>query len=201
MKSNVIHLNYYKLEKHVDCFIETGRLSEFLYTDKGLKPELKSICDGDVYCELEKSLAVKLANTYLIEIAQFDTDYKSLLSNLNSKDTRYKFPTILSKYKKTVNPLYSIQQELQASILQTDQTHISRWIVNTFLDEMFLCDACKDLENDLLTISLFAKKYKSNHKYINKKLKELEKISSKLSYCLSDFELILENKEELRDLG
>ena len=200
MKSDVIYLSAYKLKRHVDCFIETGRLNEFLYTDKGLKHELRSICSPSVYSELEKSLAIKLANTYLVEVNTFDEEFKILLKNLNSKDTKYKFPTILSKYKKTVNPLYSIQQELQASILK-EQTHISRWIVNTFLNEVFLSEACDDIENDLLNISLFVKKYKSDHKYINKKLKELEKISSKLSYCLSDFELILQNKEELRDLG
>jgi len=94
---------------------------------------------------------------------KFNKEYSELISCLKTKSPRYKFPTIMSGYRKEINPVDALYQNLQEALFRFDKNNkFYVWIISLFTDEEWLTQLLADLNNDCVTISKFQKENSKN---------------------------------------
>lgn len=199
--NEVTNLIEFKYKKYLNIYNKTGIINKELYNNKGINSNIKNLCTKELYKKLELDIATKIALNYYNETIKFDSELCTLYNTLETETSKYKYPSILANYKKNINPVYSIHQELQAALLSDLVTLKTSWIISTFYTEYFLLSVISDINCDLNKICVFKSKYNKDYKYFNKNIKELNKIRDKLEYCLNDFSLMLLGISEKRDLG
>ena len=111
-------------------------------------------CRQSVYTSAELSPTFYEEKEYYKE--QFNKEYINLVANLKTKSAKYKFPTILSGYRKEINPVDALYQNLQEALFcfdKDDKFYV--WIISLFGDEKWLKDLLADLSYDCIAITKF----------------------------------------------
>lgn len=89
-----------------------------------------------------------------------------LIKGLRSKKLKYKYPTILSGYRKEINPVDALYQNLQESLFKYDPNNeFCMWVISLFEDDEWLSELIKDLEIDCANITQFQIRYRVSHKF------------------------------------
>lgn len=117
----------------------------------------------------------------MLALEQRDS-YNDLMSNLQTVNTPFKYPYILSKYKRTLNPTISLYEEYQKALFTISPTTFDQWVIdicNTNSSEII-----KHIESDIESIMTFLNRYK---KATERSL--LIELVSKLNVCLTGFKL------------
>lgn len=199
----IVQINEYKLKKYIKEFIYTGKLHQSLCTSKGIPTEVQILLDSNLSESIKEAYRRKETLKYTEKISIFEAEYSSVIKHLRSSACKFKYPTILSKYSKTINPLIAIHQELQKCLLYPERSHTNRWVLNSFLNHTFLDDAKTALESDIMVLNLFYVKNKnSKYKHIQKRLEELNQFNRKLIYCLEEINLLKNYSVDIeRDMG
>lgn len=124
-----------------------------------------------------------------IHLIDLENEYFMLLKRLSTTCAKFKYPTILSQYKKDMNPVVAIHQEYQSSMLAPSESFAPSWVIDTTLE--LLPTIIESLKYDTLIIQDFINKYEyilETHNgevfcHIKKLLKSLER-------ALKDFQEI-----------
>ena len=64
---------------------------------------------------------------------KFSKDHAELLACLKTKNAKYKFPTVMSGYRKDINPVDALYQNLQEALFRFDKDDkFYVWIISLF---------------------------------------------------------------------
>lgn len=111
--------------------------------------------DGKVV-DLKKYLSIKAVPHYTerklavnAHAQSFLPDYNehisSVLTSLKTNSPKFKFPTVMSGYRRDMNPVSALYENVQEILLKNNKDHkICRWILSLFTDQewkMALIDA------------------------------------------------------------
>lgn len=123
---------------------------------------------------------------------KFSTEHAELLACLKTKNAKYKFPTVMSGYRKEINPVDALYQNLQEALFKfnkDDKFYV--WIISLFKDEEWLNSLLADLQSDCAAISKFQKENSKNKYYIGlNELHVLQNIKSNFSHYRKAFAMM-----------
>lgn len=122
----------------------------------------------------------------------FELEYQNLISNLKTKNQKYRHPTIMGGYRKTINPIDALYQNLQEVLFKyDDDNEFCVWLVNLFEDSEWLDQLLCDIEEDCINISKFQKKhlkYQKNYKL--ERLHVLQNMKSNFTHYKNVFKMM-----------
>jgi hypothetical protein len=123
---------------------------------------------------------------------EFDKEYADLNKKLLSRHRKYRYPTILSGYRKEINPIDALYQNLQESLFKYDpENEFCVWVINLFKDDTWLTQLLSDLEDDCHAISKFQKKHRNNPNNVGlDKLHILQNIKSNFEHYAELFTMM-----------
>lgn len=120
----------------------------------------------------------------------YESDLELIRNNLFTEKARFKFPTILSRYRKNINAVKSIHNFLQESIIKRDTEDFTphhEWCLNLLSNSLFIDHVIEALSHDIHQYKCLLRKYKNT--LCKSELFDLSQIISKLSYMKDSFEL------------
>jgi hypothetical protein len=86
--------------------------------------------------------------------------YYTITSNLRTLDQRYKFPSILSKYRKNINPVRALYFEIAECRINFDLKNVNhRFVYDIFLQEHFFPQLRLDIEYDIISLQKLEQRY------------------------------------------
>ena len=99
---------------------------------------------------------------------QMDRQYKLLVGSLQTNSFIFKYPYTLSHYRRGINPITALYEELQAALFKENKSKFDVWIIE-------LCRENKDkiiyaLECDCISIINYFNKYKPNNRSLSELL-------------------------------
>jgi hypothetical protein len=141
----------------------------------------------------QRSIAVgsKCRNTSCRPNSFFD-NYNRLLNNLNSKNTKYRYPTILADYRRSINPVDALYQNLQEVLFKYDEENdFCVWLIDQFKDHRWVDELIRDLKEDCQVITEFQiehynKKESEKLEYLN----ILQNVKTKFRHYIEVFEMM-----------
>jgi hypothetical protein len=135
---------------------------------------------------------------------KYNKDKKILLDSLAKNRSSFKFPTVISRYRKNIDlftGLYLFSQEALFKIEDNNIEHV--WFLSLFSDENFRVKLVSKLDADVAILSIFIERYSdANHTAMINFLQEMiSKRSAYLHYKnifseFKDIDSILENCSE-----
>lgn len=128
----------------------------------------------------------------IFENRKFDEDLENIRHNFKTNSYKFKFPTILSKYRRGINPVNALYNELQETLFKYKadcDKHV--WIISLFKDQQFLNELISAIENDLTDIVQLENKYKNPlTTHVTKHIVELQKVKQNLLHYKDVFILV-----------
>ena len=86
--------------------------------------------------------------------------YYTITSNLRTLDQRYKFPSILVKYRQGINPVRALYFEIAECRINFDLDNAShRFVYDIFLQEHFFPQLRLDIEYDIISLQKLEQRY------------------------------------------
>ncbi len=86
--------------------------------------------------------------------------YYTITSNLRTLDQRYKFPSILTKYRQGINPVRALYFEIAECRINFDLKNPShRFVYDIFLQEHFFPQLRLDIEYDIISLQKLEQRY------------------------------------------
>lgn len=122
----------------------------------------------------------------------FDQEFKNLMDNLHTKHSEFMFPTILSGYRKYINPVDALYNNLQEVLFIYDSNQkFCVWIVELFKNLIWTDKLCAALDRDIRVITQFQESMFDPYSEIGKKeIIELERIKNKFAHYSEVFKLM-----------
>lgn len=157
MKGIIIDLKLEKVRKKLRLFNDTGYIDEVL-----LGQDIA--CVGKEYHQiiyhLDERMKIQRHHNRALDHLRVDDEYSMLINNLHSHHHDFMFPTILSQYRKGINPILAIHQSHQQACLTHIRTHIDQWIIDLVHEHSnALIHA---LSSDITNIEYFLEDLKEN---------------------------------------
>jgi hypothetical protein len=123
---------------------------------------------------------------------EFNKEYTELIDALSSRHRKYRYPTILSGYRKEINPVDALYQNLQESLFKYNpENEFCVWVINLFKDEVWLSQLLQDLEDDCNSITDFQQRHYKNPNNIGlNKLHILQNIKSNFEHYAELFTMM-----------
>lgn len=123
---------------------------------------------------------------------EFNRGYNTLVTNLRTKNAKYKFPTVMSGYRKDINPVDALYQNLQEALFCFDKNNkFYVWIISLFRNEEWLDNLLADLHHDCVMISRFQKdNYKNKYNVGINELHVLQNIKSNFAHYKKTFAMM-----------
>lgn len=160
----VVDFNDARLKHQFKRFRETGEIPEYIYAG-GIPGN-----SGQLYL---------WASTLCITEAR--SEYSHLIGIFSTLSSKFCLPYTLSKYRKGINPITALFQELQSALFKDSKSRnkFEEWII------LFCKEHCAEiivaLINDIELINQYIKKYtKAGRRYIPSLLIVLENFKSYL---------------------
>jgi len=72
---------------------------------------------------------------------EIDRQYKFLINSFRTNTFIFKYPYTLTNYRRGINPVCALYEELQASLLRYNRTKFDVWLI----------EKCKELKSDIVT--------------------------------------------------
>ena len=86
--------------------------------------------------------------------------YYTITNNLRTLDQRYKFPSILIKYRQGINPVRALYFEIAECRINFDLSNAShRFVYDIFLQEHFFPQLRLDIEYDIISLQKLEQRY------------------------------------------
>lgn len=137
-------------------------------------------------CKTNINIKVNIFETY----TEFQQDKEHLLSNLETKRPKFKFPTILSQYRRTINPISSIYEATQKAIMNGDDgDFVDQWVLELIKDKNFINDVIDSLITDINRINNIIWLYK-DYNFLFEELQKLFNILKTYSHYVKVFKTI-----------
>ncbi len=158
-------LNHFKKKKEVK-----KTLADFLTKNGIAKKNFYEFMDG-VDKQEKRSLHRILVDAYnFYHKHTADTDlqlrydiedvYYTITNNLRTLDQKYKFPSILSKYRTGINPVRALYFEIAECRINFDLQNIHhRFVYDIFLQEHFFPQLRLDIEYDIISLQKLEQRY------------------------------------------
>jgi len=125
--------------------------------------------------------------SFLINQSEFNKDLNKLKNGFKTLSPKFKYPTVLSKYRKGINPVKALFNFSQESYFKYE-TEQHKWMVNLLSDYTLINLIIKSLEEDIKSITTFIEKYKSVYtSYIISTIQELQSTRKDFIYYLEVF--------------
>lgn len=147
----------------------------------------------NAYASSLKEINTIIKYVYRKEYQQdFTYEYNSLLENLETKQAKFKFPTILSGYRKDMNPIDALYQNLQEALFKYDKDNpICVWIIELFKDEQWLDDLIYAIRKDYTDINNFQHKhYRNEHAIGYGEICVLQNIKTNYAHYIEVFSMM-----------
>jgi len=191
--NNIINFNKARITAYIQCYEKTGIVHH----------NLASFSDGVAlsyarhfpsYNSMMKDMARVELSARNNQIREFEEDLEQLKDNFKTESTIFMFPTVLSKYRRGMNPVRALYYELQKTLFQFDKNnYIHNWMLNLFSDKEWSDRLIKSLEIDYNSISKFQQKYlpaASISKDIERKISILNNVKDNLNHFREVFMLM-----------
>ena len=141
----VISFEKEKLKYQFKKFIKTGKVPEAVYA-------------GEIACT--DSSSAWWAN--ILFVLEADTQYKKITQNLATFSIDFKLLYTLSRYRRGVNPVAALYEELQNSLLKDNKNKFDKWLFK-FCDEHY-DKIMNAIEHDIKSIKGYLDTYeKAGH--------------------------------------
>ena len=123
---------------------------------------------------------------------KFSKDHAELLACLKTKNAKYKFPTVMSGYRKDINPVDALYQNLQEALFRFDKDDkFYVWIISLFKNKEWLNELLADLHSDCAAISKFQNENSRNKYNVGlNELHVLQNIKSNFSHYRKTFAMM-----------
>lgn len=140
------------------------------------------------------NLSVDFISNYIEDHSSFNKEYNVLLSTLRTKRSTFMFPSILCKYRRGINPVKAIYNDVQETLFYFDSSnkfHI--WVLSLFNDKTWVTTLITSIIDDIKSLELFIKKYSSFYSsFITSRVQELRNIKRDFIHYLEAFLVINE---------
>lgn len=190
---NIVYFHQEKIKHYIRKYERTGYLSDFLipyYDDKIVVNSNKRLADVTRTISRKQDIFNK---------NQFDFELEKLMNSFSTESSKFMFPTVLIKYRKGMNPVKALYNEVQRVLFQYskhNKEHV--WIVSLFDDQQWFNSLISALDIDIEKIHEFQKKWK---KYNNNEIKEtvhfLYNVTENLNHFKEVFLLIHSHNKEI----
>lgn len=193
---NVINFNEKLVQRKLKQFTSDGVLDESIYYQDGnsyfIKNDILKYCDPDLITEINKRLKIKKISEFVVYSNRFESELIDIKINLKTHKSSYKFPTILSKYRKGINPVTALYNELQEALFLYDENkEYYSWVISVFKDEKLINNLLQDIESDIESLLVFVKKYDGNvPKSYNNDIKTIKNIIKNLMHYYEVFSIL-----------
>jgi|TARA_B100000073_G_scaffold347857_1_gene363662 hypothetical protein len=172
--SNIYQIHQARMISDLKNFRKKGSVNKGLQnylTDYGIaKKDFYEYMDG-----VDKD-EVRTLYKILVDVSRFhtqhtaDTDlqlrydiedvYYTITNNLRTLDQRYKFPSILIKYRQGINPVRALYFEIAECRINFDLSNAShRFVYDIFLQEHFFPQLRLDIEYDIISLQKLEQRY------------------------------------------
>jgi hypothetical protein len=123
---------------------------------------------------------------------QFNKEYTELISSLKTKNVKYRMPTVMSGYRKDINPVDALYQNLQEALFCFDkEDKFYMWIICLFKEKLWLDNLLADLTSDCEAISIFQKSNSKNKYNVGlNELHILQNIKSNFAHYKKTFAMM-----------
>ena len=114
----------------------------------------------NILLEMKQAVSTMTSDDNLKIRFSLEDEYFKLLQELETLNPKWKVPSILTKYRKNINPIRAIKyeiQEIMAMYEVTDEYHL--WIVKEFKDKEKLNEIVFAVKNDMIKLNELQKKY------------------------------------------
>lgn len=101
-----------------------------------------------------------MRNNLAVIKTRLRTDYTLTLENLHTQDAQFQFPTVLSRYRSSINPvtaLYYDAREMVRSYNIDDERHV--WLLGLLSDSQFNNQILDALNTDMCSLEKIIKDY------------------------------------------
>lgn len=116
------------------------------------------------------------SSVYIAQFNRFSCDHEVnvMLSKLHTKQTKFMIPTVLSCFRKGINPVKANYQYMQMALM-TDNCKYKSWFLTHIKESNMIADMLFALDEDMLNISKLKQKYKCMKMY-NETILMLDKL-------------------------
>jgi len=197
MKSKIVNFNKRRLKKYIKDFYITGEANDWLLSFS--KQKYYNNVGTVNSAEYKKIDQIVARHNARLE-RDFFKDLENLKDSFCTESAKFKFPTILAHYKRGINPVRSLYNELQKVLFCYDKNNCThQWILSLFKDDEWVADLMTAIDNDISSIVQLLNKWsKNNHTThnIKQELKVLAQIAENLNLYKEVFTLVSEIPEE-----
>lgn len=176
MKNNVINFETGKIRVALRKFEATGEVSDYLLDGESIVKEAYSVGHCSTVQRVKTMLEINKLYAYIDFQEQFNIGLAEIKNNFKTIDADFMFPTVLSKYRKGINPVDALYNSLQEALFKFhEDIPAYNWVVSLFEDGDWLDKLLQSMTDDMNAIRAFIKKYiSSNGTFITKELKNLQ---------------------------
>lgn len=174
-------------------FESTGEVADYLLENGHLCQQAYRAGNRSTIDRVETSLEINRLYSYIDAQAQFNCDYAEL-ANFKTNDPEFMFPTVLSKYRRGINPVNALYHSLQEALFQyssDNETYV--WIINLFKDKEWLNRLLYAVQKDRDDIQAFCHRYyraSLNSNFIANEIRELKQLQKNFDHYAEVFLLM-----------
>ena len=126
-------------------------------------------------------------------VAMFFEELENLKTTFKTESALFKFPTIMSKYRKGLNPVTMLYNELQKTLFYFDkenETHV--WLLSLFADKEWLKALINAIQEDCNAITRFQLRHvpETRSKQIEREISVLNNVRDNLIHYREVFMLM-----------
>jgi len=159
MKGKVINFNKARIIAYMRRYEKTGVLHKNLYrvASSGLPPFAREFKSYPYAAAELKNYKIRIRKSKYLD---FENDLEVLKNNFKTESSKFMFPTVMSNYRRGMNPVRALYYELQKTLFQFDKNnHVHVWILSLFKDIDWYNSLIDALEADCRAITKFQLKH------------------------------------------
>ena len=198
MKGKVINFNKARIMAYMERYEKTGVLHKNFAMAIGGEtlPSYARDFKSFTYASIAlKNQRIRARNNIILD---FENDLELLKDNFETESAQFMFPTVLSQYRRGMNPVRALYYELQKTLFQFDKTNeVHLWMISLFSDEDWYKSLIKALNTDYRAISKFQQKHLpqgATAKSVERELSVLNNVKENLKHFKEVFILMKDNE-------
>lgn len=198
MKGKVINFNKARIMAYMERYEKTGVLHKNFAMAIGGEalPSYTRNFKSFTYASIAlKNQRIRARNNIILD---FENDLELLKDNFETESAQFMFPTVLSQYRRGMNPVRALYYELQKTLFQFDKTNeVHLWMISLFSDEDWYKSLIKALNTDYRAISKFQQKHLpqgATAKSVERELSVLNNVKENIKHFKEVFVLMKDNE-------
>lgn len=190
---NIVCFHQEKIKHYIRKYERTGYLSDFLIPYYDHKVVVNS---NKRLSEVTKTINRKQE---IFKKTQFDTELEKLMMSFSTESSKFMFPTVLAKYRKGINPVKALYNEVQRVMFQYNSNNNEhKWVVSLFKDQLWFNSLISALDVDIEKIHEFQHKWRrQNNEDIKETVEYLYNVTENLNHFKEVFLLINNHTNEI----